>query len=79
MFGKVINSSGYKMSEQPSGEKDEENTLFNTSKIPIASSFSLYLNGLCLTADEDFILNGDTITMSYAPFSDDDLLCCYTY
>ena len=74
------------MSEEvPAGAINGINTQFTTTQNPIPGSLMLYLNGQRLRAGlgNDFtyetVADVTTITMSYAPEEDDQLITNYTY
>jgi len=63
--GKIIQREVY--GEKPSGNIDGSNITFVLLYTPIDGTERVFLNGLRLEKDEDYSLNGTTITMTYAP------------
>jgi len=53
--------------ERPAGEVNGSNIIFVLLYTPIDGTERVYLNGLRLEKNEDYTLNGKTITLSYAP------------
>jgi hypothetical protein len=74
----IIKRSSYEINgEIPLGMVDGTNTEFTLSKIPIAESDSLYLNGLRQIRDLDYTITENIINMSWSPYSGSKLLCNY--
>jgi len=61
------------------GDLDGANTAFTLGYSPRSGTVTLILNGLVLAdgAGNDYTISGNTVTMSYAPESDDRLVASY--
>lgn len=80
----IINSveaSEYVANEIPSGLVNSTNTVYTLSQTPIASSISLYLNGLLQIqgSGEDYTVSGNTITFEKAPRVDSEITATYIF
>lgn len=63
--------------ETPSGVKNGVNLVFTTAQSPMASSVSVYRNGLRERSGVGYSVSGSTITFTTAPLSTDELVIDY--
>jgi len=80
--GKVIFSSStaapWYVEENLSSQANGSNLVFTTSKNFIPETVSVYLNGLRLVKDDDFIIvNSNTIQFITAPYSGDKVIIVF--
>lgn len=71
--------AGTAINEIPVGAVDNSNLSFALSQTPVATSMSLYKNGIILIAGTDYTLAGTTITMTTAPNFFEQLYAVYRY
>jgi len=64
------------ITEIPSGDINDVNTVFTMTEIPEPTSLNAFLNGVLLHASK-YTIYGDTITLLEAPFTGDTLLVDY--
>jgi len=81
MLGRSIvqDFSTYIQDEIPSGAVNGVNDLFTLAQVPIINTLSVYLNGLKITLDVDYVINGSELTISPAPDAGDLISCEYNY
>lgn len=67
--------------ETPAGDVDGANMIFTLANTPLPSNALLfYVNGILqLGANNDYVVSGDTITMTYAPTSGSNVVATYPY
>ena len=75
----VILHTDYVTQEVTTGTLDGSNVSFSLGSTPRTGTVTLILNGLVLAegAENDYTISGDTVTMGYAPESDDRLVASY--
>jgi len=74
-----LSSAAFVTGETPSGAVNSSNTAYTTAFTPLASSVSLFLDGLRLLegAGNDYTISGSAITMLYAPATGQNILADY--
>lgn len=74
----TINRSSVEINgEVPIGVTDDLNREFNLINDPISGTDKVYLNGLRQVRDNDYTIDGKTITFSWAPYAGANILCTY--
>lgn len=75
------NSSITSWMETPTGDADGVNMIFTLANTPQPSSALLfYVNGILqLGANNDYLISGNTITMTYSPTSGSNVVATYPY
>lgn len=59
------------VSETPTGSVNGVNTVFGLTAEPVGEKILLFVNGVFQTETQDYSVDGQTITMSYAPTTGD--------
>lgn len=65
--------------EHPEGAKNRENKLFKLANTPVEGSLLVFSNGLLMEPEADYSLNGNQLTMSFAPIDEDDKIIVFYY
>lgn len=63
--------------ENPSGEINGVNKEFILSKLPIKKSEHIFLNGMLLESNDDYLIEGNKITFFVAPVNGMKIRCTY--
>jgi hypothetical protein len=67
----------FRDAEIPAGTLNGLNNTFTLVETPIEGSLKVYLNGLRLTLEQDYTLQGSTLTMIQTPFPNDSFIADY--
>jgi len=63
--------------ENPTGDIDDVNDVFELANEPIDGSVKVYLNGIRQKETDDYTISGDTITFNTPPTTGDTILIDY--
>lgn len=77
----TVSGGGFAWMEPVTGTIDGTNVVFTLSNIPIFGSLMLFVNGVLQKhgLDADYTLVGTTVTLSYPPRIDSNILASYPY
>ena len=75
----VIHHSDFVVQQSLTGDMDGSNATFTLQSAARSGTLTLIHNGLVLSegASNDYTISGQTITLAYAPDSDDRLVASY--
>jgi hypothetical protein len=76
---KILWLQDYIVREVPSGTIDGDNKVFTLANTPVEGTEMVFLNGILLNAgtNEDYTIDGNTITLNFAPETGSKLLVTY--